>query len=91
MKKCIYPGLAAKDLIINSDTSSTAQSGGGSFKSRKTIGEIGDCTSSHLLSMCFSTLHIVGSLLFKLSSNNNDNHDDNKNKGKKTNHTSKLK
>ena len=72
LKKCIYPALAAKDLIINNDTSSTAQSGGGSFKNSKTIGEIGCCTSSHLLSICFSTLHIVGSLLFELSSNNND-------------------
>ena len=27
-----------------------------------------DCTSSHLLFICFSTLHIVGSLLFKLPS-----------------------
>ena len=32
-------------LVINGVTSSTAQGGGGSFKKRKTIGEIGCCES----------------------------------------------
>ena len=30
---------------ISSDTSSTAQGGGGSFKNRETIGEVGCCES----------------------------------------------
>ena len=38
-------GRRASRRLINTDTISTAQGGGGSFKNRKPIGEIGCCES----------------------------------------------
>ena len=35
-----------KSVGVSIDTSSTAQGGGGSFKKRKTIGEIGCCEAN---------------------------------------------
>jgi len=41
----IFHWISWHFIVIQWDTSSTAQGGGGSFKNRKPIGEIGCCES----------------------------------------------